>query len=97
MTNWVHLNIFPEPFIQLNMEVVHHPILMELLAAHPAHEWEIRLAQIAQYCEVILDGAYMPEEIERLCTILRNKLILLREDNRGLLVIETSTLPVTKH
>lgn len=92
MTTWVHLNFFPEPFTQLNLEIQHHPILVELLAAHPPHEWEIRLAQIAQYCEVVLDGSYMPEDIENLCNILFKRLISMREDNRGLLVIETSTL-----
>lgn len=95
MTHWAHLNFFPEPFIQLNLEIQHHPILVELLAPHPAHEWEIRLAQIAQYCEVILDGQYMPEEVENLCSILIAKLVSMREDNRGLLVIETGSL--TRH
>jgi hypothetical protein len=91
MTNWVHLNFFPEPFTKLNLEIKHHPVLVELLAAHPPNEWEIRLAQIAQYCEVILDGQYMPEDVEKLCTILFNKLILKREDNRGILVIDSSS------
>lgn len=92
MTHWAHINLFPEPFIQLNMEIKNHPILMELLSPHPAHEWEIRLSQIAQYCEVVLDGQYLPEEVENLCTILLNKLILLRKDNRGSLIISTSSI-----
>ena len=92
MTHWAHLNIFPEPFIQLNRELVHHPQLQQLLSNHPAHEWEIRLAEIAVYCEVVLDGDYTPEQIEKLCEILRIKLIARREDNRGLLVIENGTV-----
>lgn len=89
MTHWTHINIFPEPFIQLNLEIQHHPHLQELLSNHPAHEWEIRLAEIACYCEVAVDGDYLPEQIEQLCEILRIKLIARRTDNRGLVVIET--------
>lgn len=93
MTHWAHLNFFPDPFIQLNMEILNHPILGEMLSGHPAHEWEIRLAQIAQYCEVVLDGCYMPEDIENICTILVKRLVAKRVDNRSTLIIETRQLP----
>ncbi len=89
MTHWAHQNIFPEPFIQLNQEIVYHPKLQALLANHPMAEWEIKLAEICLYCEVIVDGTYLPEELEKLCVILRDRLILKREDNRKLIIINS--------
>lgn len=88
MSYWAHLNIFPGEIIELQREILHHhPELQERLANHPAAEWEIKLAEIAVYCEVILDGTYMPEEIQRLAGILNRKLIERRKDNRGLLIV----------
>jgi hypothetical protein len=92
MTHWVHINLFPECFIQLQAELTHHPRLQEILQQQPGTEWEIRLAQIAHYCSVILDGDYLPEDVERVCEILRIKLVELREDNRGLVVITSDSV-----
>lgn len=87
MTHWAHQNIFPDSFIALNLEITHHPKLQLLLGNHPMGEWEIKLAEIALYCDVIVDGTYLPEELEKLATILRDRLILMREDNRKLIII----------
>jgi hypothetical protein len=65
---------FPIEIIELNKEVGNHPVLMDLLAEQPMHEFEIRLGVIAAYCEVILDGAYTREDILKLCDILTTKL-----------------------
>jgi len=65
---------FGENKIALCMEVPHHPILTELLAKHAPDEFEIKLAEIACYCEVILNDAYTPEDIEHLCGVLLHKL-----------------------
>lgn len=90
MTTWAYQNIFPEELIQLNKEVSNHPELMTLLANHPSGEWEIKMAEIALYCEVIVDGTYLPEEMQKLAGILTKKLIERRKDNRGLVVIENT-------
>lgn len=90
---WVHINLFPEPFIRLQAELVHHPALQDILQQQPGTEWEVRLAQIAHYCEVILDGHYLPEDIEKICVILEKKLLERRKDNRGLLVISSNDWP----
>lgn len=87
MTHWHTLNIFPQPFIDLQRELPHHPILQSMLAQLPAAEWELRLAQIAQYCSIVLDGSYLPEDIEKICSILVKRLVELRVDNRGVLVL----------
>lgn len=69
-----HLEFFPESYIALNQEVGNHPELCELLAKHPPQEFEIRLAEIAAYCGVVLDGYYTPEDLEKLAHILVGKL-----------------------
>ena len=90
MTTWAHINIWPEELIHLNQEIANHPKLMALLANHPVAEWEIKMAEIALYCEVIVDGDYLPEDMQRLAGILYRKLIERREDNRGLVIISSS-------
>ena len=92
MTHWAHINIWPDEFIALNTEITNHPDLVELLANHPAMEWEIRLAEIALFCEVIVDGDYLPEQMQQLAGILYRKLIERRKDNRGLVVITSTNL-----
>lgn len=68
------LVFFPESFIALNQEVGNHPELCARLAKHPSQELEIRLAEIATYCDIILDGYYTQEDLERLADILVRKL-----------------------
>lgn len=85
---WKHLNIFPDEIINLQREILHrHPDLQEKLAKHGAAEWEIKLAQIAQHCEVILDGTYVEEDIIKIAAILEKKLIERRKDLRGVLIL----------
>ena len=52
--------MFPEGYIALNRELSTglHPKLEKLLQQQPADEIDIKLAQIAAYCSVILDGTY---------------------------------------
>lgn len=69
-----HLEFFPESFIALNQEVSNHPELCRLLAKHPPQETEIRMAEIATYCDIVLDGYYTPEDLEKLADILTKKL-----------------------
>ena len=68
------LEFFPESYIALSREIPNHPQLCELLAKHPPQEFEIRLAEVAAYCEVVLDGTYTQEDLEKLCDILVRKL-----------------------
>jgi hypothetical protein len=72
---------FPQEYIDLNYELCtqNHPKLHAILAGYPADEIDIKLAQIAAYCEVMLDGDYELESRMQLCKILKEKLILLRE------------------
>ena len=88
MSHWAHINIFPDALIRLNQEVLNHPTLLERFKNHPMGEWEIKIAEICLYCEVIVDGEYLPEEIEKLCEILEKKLIERRVDNRSLVIVQ---------
>lgn len=78
------LEFFSDSRIALNHEIVEHPELCVLLANHPAQEFEIRLAEIAAYCEVVLDDWYTPKDLDKLCDILWNK---LREKRGGIVVV----------
>lgn len=102
MSYWAQINIWPEELIELQREIMQHPQLQLLLANHNAIEWEAKIAEIALYCEVILDGEYLPEQMIKLCEILRMKLVERRKDNRQLLIVQnldsiTPTSFDTKH
>lgn len=87
------VEIFDQEIIDLNIEVGEHPALMEKLQEQPANEFEIRLAAIASYCEVILDATYTPEDIRKLCTLLTDK---LRVKRGGLIVVDEFYVPQLK-
>lgn len=70
----VRLEFFPESRIALSREVAEHPPLLELLQKHPQAEFEIILAEIASYCEIVLDGTYSQEDLDKLCDILFKRL-----------------------
>ena len=70
-----YLEYFSPQRLALQEEVQKHPELMELLATHGGNEWETKLAEISAYCGVILDGAYLPQELDNLCDILIRKLM----------------------
>lgn len=84
---WKHINIWPDEVTNLQREIARHPKLMKRLQNHGGGEWEVKLAEIALYCDVVLDGEYLPEDVQKLCGILERKLIERREDNRGLLIL----------
>ncbi len=69
------IEYFPQNYQDLNREIVNHPKLLELLQKHPPNEFELRLAEIAAYCDVVLDGQYFPSELDKLAGILVKKLV----------------------
>lgn len=77
------LEFFPESRIRLSQEVKNHPELMDRLKYHPQDEFEVLLAEIASYCEVIMHGDYFQEDIDKLCEILYEKL----RDKRGAIIL----------
>lgn len=73
--------IFPDEYLALNRELCtqKHPKLQNILAQCGAEDIDMKLAQIASYCSVVMDGCYTLEDRIKLCKILKEKLILLRE------------------
>ena len=73
--------MFPEGYIALNKELASgfHSALEAKLSKHPVDEVDIRLAEIATHCSVILDGTYTLEERDHLCAVLAGRLEVLRE------------------
>ena len=68
------LQYFPDEMLALQVEISYHPKLQGLLICHSSADFVSRIAEIATYCEVLLDGYYDEEEIKNICTILRRKL-----------------------
>jgi len=60
---------FSDARIALMKETKNHPLLVEILMRCP-QDWPEQLAEIAAYCNLALDGMYMPMELERLYDIL---------------------------
>jgi len=71
-----YLEYFDQRAQDFNSECMRHPVLMTYMAKHddPA----MKLAEVAAYCEVILDGSYSEEDCNMLCEVLTKKLIAKR-------------------
>jgi len=69
------VEMFHENRIALQVEIKKHPELMERLANHQQDEFEICLAEIASYCDVLLHGDYLPSDLDGLCGVLVKKLM----------------------
>ena len=80
-----YLEYFDQRALDLNSEVIKHPLLMEQIAPHtdPA----MKLAVIAAYCDVMLDGAYNEEECNKLCEILTKRLVAKREGSGSNIIV----------
>ena len=80
---------FPIEYIELNIEIVSqpHPKLQEILSKFPADDIDMKLAQTAAYCEVMMDDCYTFEDRTRLCKILRERLVLLRENPDNSIIV----------
>ena len=83
---------FPQEYIELQKELAtgYHPQLEKILTINggTSEDIDLKIAQIAAYCEVMLDGVYTLEERMRLCDILRKKLIEKRENpNKGIVLL----------
>lgn len=76
----VWLEFWPEEFNLLQREIEHHPELRMNLSLHPAEKWEERLAEVAVYCGVLLDGYYSRD---RLIVVARTLLDILKSKRTG--------------
>lgn len=65
---------FPPELLALQQELFNHPDLCRQLATHASGDVEEKFAEIAAYCEVILDGVYTEQDLCKLADILTRKL-----------------------
>lgn len=77
-TKYKQLELFDDRRVRLAQEVENHPELIPLLSKHPYSEFELKILEIATYCEVIVEGTYTPEDLNKLADILTQKLIAKR-------------------
>lgn len=71
----MHIVLFDPRRIALQEELKNHPELCKLIANHPADQFEHRLAEIAAYCDVLLDDYYTQDELSNLCELLTSRLV----------------------
>lgn len=61
---------FPEPLNALRQEIDNHPELLAILACQADKDVYIQIAEIAAYCNVVLDGYYTRDDFIKLCDIM---------------------------
>lgn len=86
----MYYQFFPEVFLQLQEECGYWPDLIEILGTVQANEFEMKMAHIAAFCEIILDGVYDQESLEKLAEICLKRL----KDKRTIHV-DSGTAPGT--
>lgn len=87
----MRFEMFSDARVGLMKEVKEHPALIEKLASYPVDEehWPERLGEIAAHVMVVVDGMYMPSELERLYEILYWK---LRGKRTGVAIVTSNEL-----
>jgi hypothetical protein len=86
-----NITLWPEEVIELNRELASglHPQLEGILGSLPAFvDMPERIGHIAAYCELVLDGAYNPDELAKLCGILVERLKDKRTRPDGILIVQ---------
>lgn len=63
-------DMWPQEYIDLAKEVQYH----QIPGVNPQKDIYENVANIAAYCEVILDGIYSPEDFKKICSNLTEKL-----------------------
>lgn len=83
----MYYQYFSDNVIALLTEIRKHPDLMTILAVQQNPDPHIHLAEIAAYCGILLDATYTPEDIDKLCGIMVNKL----QEKRVIVIHSTSS------
>ena len=66
--------LFPDSIIALNQEVVNHPQLQYKLSQFRPDQLTEKLAAIATYCDIVIEGYFGEAELDNLCDMLTQKL-----------------------
>lgn len=59
---------------ELQKEVRNHPELVELLSQEPSVEFEVRLAKVAKFCGILVDGEYTQQDVDNICALCLEEL-----------------------
>ena len=65
---------FPEGFIQLQLEMGHHPLLIQRIQKHHSLGMEVVLAECCHYCGIMIDATLDGEQLVALADTLVTKL-----------------------
>ena len=77
----------PDSLIALQAEMAHHPRLVLNLQKHLPEDFELRMAEICAYCDIVLDGDYVKEDWNKLADILLGRLKAKREGRQHILIV----------
>ncbi len=78
--------MFPEAFVQLQLEIQHHPLLIQRLQKHAGLGVEVLFAEVCYYCGYAIDAELDGEQLEALADTLLKKLksMAVRQAIKGL-------------
>lgn len=80
--------LFPPIIIELQAEIQQHPdLLVNMLQLPKDSPIELKMAEVATYCDMVLNGIYTEDDILKLAGIMINKM----KSKRGELVLEIAT------
>jgi hypothetical protein len=71
----VKLVYFSTARVALNQECTYHPVLLAQLMELTDPDWAEQIAEIAAYCNVIMDGIYSEDDLEVLYPQLTKRMI----------------------
>ena len=81
--------MFPPVIIELQAEIQMHPELLTVMLQLPKDSpIELKMAEVATYCDMVLDGIYSEDDILYLAGVMINKM----RGKRGELVLELATV-----
>lgn len=67
--------IYPEVVLAVDMEIQqNHPELLRILSQYPHRPLEVKVAAIAAYCKLAVDGNFKEQELENLFGLLLDRL-----------------------
>lgn len=67
--------LFPDVAVELQNEIYNnHPELLRLLSKYPGRGLEVKVATIAAYCNIGVDGYFFDKDLEVLFELLLKKL-----------------------
>jgi len=85
----MYIQLFEPELIALRKEIEFHPELKMILKGQESPDIYVHIAEIAAYCEIVLDGTYSRDDILKLCEIMTQKLF----QKRSILIVPMIELP----